>query len=270
MDQTRKLALSCLKRLVKPAVRFCLRYSLHIQDLMEAAKVAMVEYAEADIRGRERKVNVSRLSAATGLHRREIDRIFKHRQVIEEPRGLVNRVIGQWLEDRRYCIKPGKPKVLGLKGENSQFKRLVRTISKDMNPGSVLFELERSGLVERVKEGLKLTAASYIPRGNIEEGLSIIADDAIDMMACVEENLFEPKEIPNLHGRTEFDNVSAQNIDQIRRWLIQEGSALHRKARSFLSKFDKDINPLLDNKKEGVRVVLGTFSLVDKDGKELG
>ncbi|RIL12597.1 MAG: hypothetical protein DCC75_00105 [Proteobacteria bacterium] len=247
--------------MLRPSVRICLDYSLHVQDVLEAVKIMFIEVAEEEMTKRGESPNISRLSAMTGMHRRDVTRIFRHSDVIEEPRGLVSRVIGQWQQDKRFTTSSGKPRVLSLEGQDSEFRRLVRHLSQDINPGTILLELERIGAVQKVRDGLKLVAKTYVPKGNIREGLSLLSADTTDLMKCVNENVFRPKETPNLHGKTEYDNISEAAIPQVRKWLLEQGSAFHQRVRNFLSRYDADINPALKGK-GGVRVVLGTFSWV--------
>ncbi len=65
----------------------------------------------------------------------------------------------------------------------------------------------------------------------------------------------------NLHLRTDFDNIYTSEIIPIRRWLIAEGKAFHKRAREFLSRFDKDLNEDVDEtRKAGGKIVLTSFS----------
>lgn len=258
-ERQQQILLHCLRRMLKPAIRFCLRRSLHVQDVIESVKVTFIEAACDELSMRGQQVNVSRLAAMTGMHRRDVMRIHREESVKEEPQGLVSRVIGQWQQDPRFNTKYGKPRVLSFEGEGNDFQRLVGLVSHDLHPGTVLFELERIGAVRRSRAGLRLVARAYVPKGNAKEGYDMLASDAADLMSAVEQNLFEESNVPNLHAKTEYDNISTDAIPQIREWLLREGSALHQRARNFLAAYDRDINPAA--RSGGARVVLGTFSL---------
>lgn len=271
-DTQENILVYCLRRMLKPAIRFCLRRSLHVQDVIESVKVVFIEAACDELQANGQGVNVSRLAAMTGMHRRDVMRIHKESSISEQPQGLVNRVIGQWQQDPRFTTKYGRPKVLSFEGENSEFQELVKLVSNDLHPGTVLFELERIGAVQKSRSGVRLVVRAYVPKGNAKEGYDMLASDAADLMNAVEENLFEPVHVPNLHAKTEYDNVSVDAIPEIREWLLREGSALHQKARNYLAKYDLDINPAADAGSGGARVVLGTFSLAAEldDKKERG
>lgn len=268
MDNPHKTLVSCLRLVLVPVIRFCLRRSLYIQDLLEAAKVVYIEQAAIEIKNSNDTVNISRLAAMTGLHRRDVMRIYRDEEIKEAPQGLTSRIIGQWQQDPRFITKTKKPRVLTLEGETSEFKQLVQRVSNDLNATTVLFELERIGAVERVKEGVRLTTRAYNPKGNVQEGFGLLARDTEDLLAAVEDNLFREDVVPHLHAKTEYDRVVPEAVPLIKKWLFTEGSALHQKARNFIAKFDQDTNPELPASDSHVRVVLGTFSHIASEDQK--
>lgn len=258
--------LVCLRRMMNPIIRFCLRHSLRIQEVYEAAKFDFIKLAADELQNTGVEPNISNLSAMTGLHRRDVMRLYRDESSIDEPRNLISRIIGQWQQDKRFTTKAGAPRVLSFEGENSDFRNLVRLMSGDLKPGTVLAELERLHVVERTPRGLRLLRPSYMPRENVAEGFGMLSDDMNDLISSVEQNIFDPPAVPNLHARTEYDKVRADAVQKIRVWLMKEGSKFHRRARAYISNFDLDINPNLKGPVETVRVVLGTFTAIDKRG----
>jgi len=256
--------LQCLRLMFKPVVRFCLRHSLKIQECEEQLRLTFLEIAAEDMQQRDLNPSVGRLAVMTGIYRREVDRLYKRAEVVEETGGLVMRVINRWQINKKWHNKSGKPRTLSVNGPDSEFCTLVRSISQDVKPGTVLLEMERVGAVEHTSDGLRLVASSYVPKGNVGEGLALLTSDVSELTQSVEENIFSPAEIPNLHGKVVFDNVREDAEPLIRKWLVREGSSLLKRARNFIAKFDQDLttNPL--GKKKSVRVALGTFSLISE------
>ncbi len=259
-----------LRLLLRPVARFCARHSFHIQDLIEAAKAAFLDVAQEELAGSEEKLSVCKLSAFTGLHRRDVNRIFKDEDLHNPGQGLISRVIGQWQQSRRFCGKNGKPRVLRIDEGTDEFKDLVESVTTEVTPGTILFELERVGAVQRTRDGLKLISRVYTPRGDVRTGYRMLQADVRDLIDAVEGNLFGKEGEENLHLKTQYDRVPKTFIPEIREWLTREGSALHQKARNYLSGFDIDINPELPTDAPVTRVALGTFALIPPSGEGEG
>ena len=261
----RQIFLHALEGLLKPVARFCLRRSLKLQEFTETAKTVFLQVAAEEIEREGAPVSTSKLSVITGLHRRDVMRLFKKQETkLTSDTSIVSRVIGQWQNDSRFS-KAGKPRALKFEGKNSEFMELVRSVSKDLNPYTVLFELERIGAVSKDNDNDIVTLESkvYVPSGDIKESLSLLASDSADLVEAVEENIFKPQPMPNLHIKTQYDNICPEFIPEIRAWFLERGEIFHEEARKFLSKFDKDLNPKFAAKAGKARAAVGTFSVVD-------
>lgn len=250
-----------LQYLLSPIIRFCLRNSLGLNDVVECAKVVFIKIASEELRQSGEEINVSRLSAATGVHRKDSARIFKRGETKIESSYFISRVVGQWLNSKRFCSAPGKPKVLSFENDNSQFYDLVRTIGRDLRPGTVLFDMERVGLVERTKKGLKLKVNAFVPKGAPLTELKMLGEDAEDFMMAILENIYAGEQRNNIHVVTVYDNVDESDLVKIREWFAKQAAVLHKKSRDYLSRFDLDIAPQkIKKKKGGRRVLIGTFT----------
>jgi len=259
----RKAQIVCLRSLLRTAIRFCVRSSLTIQDLLEAAKYVFLEFAAEEIENTGKRVTMSRLSVVTGIHRKDVSRIQKQGDEIRESSYFVTRVLSMWGENKEFLTSANKPRILGVGGEDSEFGELVSLVSSDLKPGTVLFELERMGAVERVKGGIRLRRDYISLKGKPDEAYHVMGRDTEDLSLAIEENIIQQPEIPNLHIRTEYDNVYQSAVPKIRKWLIEEGSKFHRRAREYVAKYDKDIHP--GQGPGGGRVLLGSFSRVEDD-----
>lgn len=251
--------MKCLRLMLKPIARFCARNGVTIQEFLEAGKQTLVDAAAEEMRSLGQKVNISRVSVMTGVHRRDVMRLRAGTEQAPATASVVSRVVGQWQHDKRFCFAPGVPRALSADGENNEFRSLVACISTDLNSGTVLFELERRGMIERVDGKVRLRADALSIRDDKAEGLMLAANDTQDLLGAVQENLASNDDVPNLHARTEYDNIDADKIPMIKDWLLREGGVLHQKAREFLAKYDHDI---AGSSGRGVKVVLGTFSRV--------
>jgi hypothetical protein len=140
--------------------------------------------------------------------------------------------------------------------------KLVESVSKDVNPATVLFELERIGAVKKEKNTIELKARGFRPSLEKEdEALRLLGADIADLTTSVENNLLQVCPEPNLHITTRYDNVAVSAIPQIRKWILKRGSDFQAQVRAYVSRFDKDLNPALFQSQGGASVTLGTFSV---------
>lgn len=257
---SQKVALQCLGLLLRPVARFCIRNSLTVRELLEASKVALIDAATHEMERSGEKVNISRLSVITGIHRRDVMRLSREGPELDQPTNLVSRIIGQWEQDPHFRTKTGKPRVLTTEGDDNEFRAMVARVSQDLNAGTVLFQLERIGAIERTKNGVKLKKRAHSVQHDVEEGYKLLSSDVDDLIIAVGENLEDAGETPHLHARTEYDNIYVSALPEVRTWLLDKGSEFHEKVRNYLAQFDQDINPERGGKAKA-RVMVGTFSL---------
>ncbi len=263
IGKNRKILLSATKNLLKPIATLCISRGIKIREVIELLKHAFVEAASEDLKRRQVSITTSKVSAMTGLQRKDIQRLDT---VPEEPQtfDVVTRIVGQWTFDSRFLTPAGKPKRLYLEGKDGDFRTLVASISSDLNPYTVLFELERAKVAERDSEGwVKLTNSVPSLDENIVEGLKLLGEDQACLIESVTENLFDRPPIPNHHIRTYFDNISPEQEQQIRAWFVEQGAKWHEEVRRYLARYDQDINTNLANRPGGMKAVFGSFSLIE-------
>lgn len=257
---SRNLAHQCLYLLLRPIVRFCLRRSIKYSEFVECAKQLFCHLAQEECCSDDQEPSVSKISIITGINRREVTRLKNSEVVGGGQSNLIAKIIGKW-QSKPYRNVRGRIKSLNCDSKTSEFATLVNSVSRDLNPYTVLFELERTGCVSRSGNKVKLAANQYIPKGKALEGYQLLSEDLDLLLEGVEENILEAHDLENLHLRTFYDNISPKDVTTIKRWLLAEGKAFHRRARAFISQFDRDessCNPTSD----AMQVSVGTFSFV--------
>lgn len=257
--------------LLLPIVSLCVRRGIKLQEFLEVAKRAFVDAAQRELTASAERVNVSRVAVMTGLQRSDVTRLQK---VSAEPPysiNLITRIIGQWRHDKNFSTK-GSPKPLQIKGNTPlSFSQLVMSISKDVNPATVLFELERLGAVVKKRGIVELNSEGFTPTLEQEEdAFKLLGADISDLTNGVEGNLARTSTEPNLHITTRYDNVVVSEVPQVRKWLLKKGSEFQSQVRAYVSKFDKDLNPSLFESEGGATVTVGTFSVTSNRTIEMG
>lgn len=258
-DSSDKLLLFILK----PILRLCIRRAIKLQTIIATVKRGLVEVAREELERVDAHVSVTRISVMTGMYRKDIQNLID--TALEKPGRMpfLARLIGQWRNHKTYCRKPGEPKELDCTGKESDFFALVASVNKEINPYAVLFELERLGIAVNEEGKLKLLVSELASGTDIEGGLKLLGDDFEDLIRIIEHNTnntSSPEHVPQLHLKTVYDNVVKSAIPAIRLWILKEGAEFHRRARDFISQYDKDLNPALHLEEGGAKTSIGTFS----------
>lgn len=255
---------SAIFRMLQSIVRFALRNDVRFKELSELLKRAACECALRELEENE-VFNISKISLASGVHRKDVQRIVIGRVSEISSSDIVTRVLGAWQSNKKYLDSNGSPRVLDCRGTESEFAELVRKISREVSIYPVISELLRSKTVEKNESNLRLLVREYIPLENMGEGFNILASDLEDLISSVTNNLLAGVDAENAHFSTQYDNIPKQHLLEIRKWFHAELGAMHQRARAFIGKFDRDnsLDKELNESDDRYRVALGTFSQVE-------
>ncbi len=265
-ESQERLVLAALRVALRPLVALALRHSFKLMDFMELLKAVYLDVAERELRRNGKEPNVSKLSVMTGVHRRDATRLFRDKSDLHLPGDLVTRVIGQWKHSARFQSASGRPRSLSFEGVESDFCLLVRSVSADVAPYTVLHELERRKLIRKSRSRVALRKARFIAAtGDWRAGFEMIGEDVRDLISAAEENISGRTPKKNLHLKTEFDNVPASAEAEVRAWLLAEGCRIHERVESYLAKHDRDAKPKKSRPGKRLRVAFGSFSFVESE-----
>lgn len=250
--------------ILRPFVRFCFRHQIKLNDIIEACKQLYIETAIEHLNINNQAVSNSKISLMTGVHRKDIA-IMRTETIRRRPyQDPLAKIIGLWRTHKRFTTSSHKPKVLNISGADSEFGKLVGLVSKEINPYTALGEFERIGAVTITKNGAKLVARVFMPAEDLRRGLDIATEDVDDLFQVVEYNTSGSLSPTNrqLHLRTEYDNIPASRREEIRNWILAEGSLLHEKIRRHLGQLDRDISEISDDSSGTICVSVGAFSFI--------
>lgn len=247
---------------LRPVVRLCLRRSIKLMELFELLKQVLVEVAREELDQSGSEPSVSKISVMSGVHRRDVTRLIDSKTEPARPESIITKVIGQWQNDSRFIGPDGKPRNLTTKGVKSDLFKLIRSVSSDLAPYTVLFELERLGLIELEAGSARLTSRFNLAQNDLCSGYDMFGEDLRDLGQAIDSNLHGTSEPKNLHLKTEFSAIPRDKIPEVSRWLLVNGSKFHRKVEQYLAKFDRDISKQKKSN-DDVRVAYGSFCLSD-------
>lgn len=260
-----------ISKLIKPVLKLCLKNGIKYREITDQIKIILVEIAEEELYATGHEPTNSKLSVMTGLQRHEISRINSPDQSEKGINDSISRVIGLWSNSKKYQDENGKPKVLEFNGKESEFAKLIEKVSTDLNPYTVAFELERSGIIKNSAKGVKLLKYGYEPTKNHSEGLRLLAEDNSIFHSAVINNIFEENAPKNLHVKTLFNNIPQSKEEEVRTWLLKEGGKFHKRAEVYLSSLDRDTNESINEEfpeDSPITAVICSFSHIEIEGKE--
>src|SRR5512134_608072 len=107
---------AALARLIEPLARLAVARGVPFSVLDDLLRAAVVAQAHAAHPGLPEHRRTSRVSAATGLNRREVDRLLQapKRRAVEAPapRSPAAMVFAHWRSGAAYQTKAGTPRML--------------------------------------------------------------------------------------------------------------------------------------------------------------
>lgn len=216
-----------LAPLARLAVARGLRYA-QIDELLRAALVDAARDAHPDIAANR---STSRVSAATGLHRREVARFIQAPQNSNPPvrRSLATELFTRWLSDSKWHRK-GKPtRALPRQGSGKSFETLAQSVTKDVHPRTLLEEMSRLGLARLDEESdtVHLLRESFVPVGDEQRMLAFVASNVGDHLSASVENLLGPQP-RHLEQALFADELSSDSIGRLQPMVRERWQSLLR------------------------------------------
>ena len=250
--------------LFRPVLSFLMARGLHLRQILEIVKITLISLAQEELELVNAPVNASKISLMTGVHRKDIAELLERPTLRPTNESPLIKVIGAWRTSPKYKTKAGRSRPLDVTGKDSEFAALVRSVHSELNPYSVLFELQRVHAVEERKGMVHLLAHEYVPKNSdVEHYLGVGRDISMLVRAC-EENIEKSPKVPNLQLTTSFDNIPESSVSGLKKWCLSQGAALHDEARKVIGSHDRDINPAKFPEEKRFRVAIGTFSYAEE------
>lgn len=184
---------AAVRALLVPLARYAVARGLPYAAVDELLREAFVAAAHAAHPNLPEHRRVSRISAATGLHRREVTRLLAA-DVERAParmRSYPNEVFAHWTTDPQYLDARHHPLALPRLGPAPSFESLAQTVTRDKHPRSLLEELLRLGLAthDAATDRVTLARESFVPSGDRERMDGFLGANVGDHLAAAVENV---------------------------------------------------------------------------------
>jgi hypothetical protein len=268
-----KTVQAAILRLLRPLVRLLLRNGVPFRTFADLAKWVYVDVGSREFPIPGKKLSNSRISIITGLSRKEVLRLKKMAEPVDdaavESYNRAARVIGGWVRDPRFTDDKGDPAALPIDSGTNSFTDLVKKYSGDIPARAILDELRNVGAVEiKGKETVSLKERAYIPRGDQAMKLAILGTDVSDLISTINHNLRETGGRLYFQRKVAYDNIPAETVEAFRNTSSREGQQLLEKLDRWLSRKDRDLNPSIGGtgrKRIGMGVYYFEENMDDKD-----
>jgi hypothetical protein len=204
-----------VRRILRPLVRALIAQGVTAPAFYRIVKQTYVEVAAQDLGDR---ATDSRINVTTGVHRRDVKefRALDDGQddSIAQKVSILATVIGRWMSEPAYKGDTGPIPLPRTADEGPSFDGLVRSVSRDIRPRTVLDELIRQNIVEMHEDVVHLLVMGFVGPADMDQKLHFFARNLGDHMQAAVDNLLDDAP-PHLERAVFYNNLSAASIAAI-------------------------------------------------------
>lgn len=212
---------AALARLLAPLARLVVARGLPFAVIDEMLRQAVVTEAHAAHPGLPEHRRASRVSASTGLNRREVNRLLAARQDADAaaapPRSPAAAVFAHWRASPDYRAPDGNPLVLPRIGARPSFEALAQEVTRDVHPRALLEELLRLDLAahDGAEDTVRLTRQAFVPHGDTGRMTQWMGANVGDHLDAAVSNLLG-SDPAHFEQAIAAGNLSAESVAEVR------------------------------------------------------
>lgn len=191
-------------------------------EFSAALKPVFYQQAIAELERIDQKQTVSAISLLAGLHRKDVS-AYKEMTLqgkplaeasVAEPMSVPARVVGLWIAE-------DLPRQLVFShSEQISFEYLVKKISTERHPRSVLNELVRLGVVEESEDSVNLKKGGFIPE-QIQASVQLLTLHLQSHMHAGLHNIFNRNGITHLEEAVRVDELTAESVQVLKDYSVE-------------------------------------------------
>jgi hypothetical protein len=190
-------ARQALHQILNPLAEFVIDTGLSSRDIHTILRECAIRIVADRQLQVAKRINVSGISASTGIPRSEISRIIKARSRVDrhadDHRQSTNRILAAWHDEPRYTNSNGQPIELRLYGRGVTFDSLVNAHGRGIPTRAVLDELVRARVVEVLpSQRIKAKASIVTDRGLTQQFVKAVGDRVSELLSAMLANMREP------------------------------------------------------------------------------
>jgi hypothetical protein len=227
--------LAALRAVLGPLSRLAVARGLPYAALEETLKLSVVQAAAAANPGVPLQRGVSRITAATGINRREATRLVERLLADEDSaaaqpaaRSLPASVYTHWMSSPNYRGADGRPRTLPRQGKAPSFETLAQEITRDVHPRSLLDELLRLQMaqLDEASDTVSLAGEGFVPSGDHARLLGFLADNVGDHLQAGVDNVLGQRK--HFEQAVFADGLSEASVQAVRALMAPQWQQLMR------------------------------------------
>ena len=184
--------LDALTSMFAPLAQLCVAKGIRIQSVEDQLRGAFVLAARDAQPEPSSNRLTSRISATTGLTRREVARLERSPDRYLEPhRSPISELFTRWLSDPAMRDAQNKPLSLPRQGPAPSFESLAQSVTRDLHPRTLLSELCRLQLAthDEATDAVHLLREAFVPQGDWSRMLAFLGDNVGDHLRAAVANV---------------------------------------------------------------------------------
>ena len=209
--------------LMNDLTEWLIRSGVGYMEFSAALKPLFYQQAIKELQRLDQKTTVSAISLLAGLHRKDVS-AYKEISAagkplteasVAEPISVPARVVGLWIaEDYPQRLPFSDP-------DQPSFELLVKRISSERHPRSVLNELIRLGIVDEDSGEIKLKKGSFIPDHSHQESRKLLSQNLHSHLQAGLHNLFQTDQVTHLEEAVRADELTAESVQILTQYSIE-------------------------------------------------
>lgn len=238
-DADHALLLEACRQVLLPLATLAVERGVPYAQLDELLRGAFVEAARTAHPNVSAQRGASRISAATGLTRREVTRLLQPPVAAEPSRSSpATQVFSRWHTDPQLRQADGTARALPRQGspasfeslaQSASFESLAQSVTKDVHPRTLLEELLRLGLarLDEATDTVQLLRETFVPTGDEARMFGFLGANVGDHLRGAVANVLAqgPR---NVEQALFADGLSSDSIAELRPVVAQQWQAVAR------------------------------------------
>ena len=218
IPQDAETTLDSIYPMMQHIARWLIHSGVGYTDFVAALKPIFYEQALVELERIKQNKTDSAVSLLSGLHRKDVSAFRQQANQVtnEAPNFAISvpaRVIAR-------CIALDLPHQIPVSGEGNSFEALVKHISTEKHPRSILFELQRLGVVVQLDQEVVLQQHSFTPDNQMQESKALFSANLSDHLAAGIDNFISEKPFTHLEQAVHAEKLTAQSVEALRQLSI--------------------------------------------------